>query len=39
MAGKLIEEVETGLRQQVENIFARKTKEIIFKTRFIDTKE
>jgi hypothetical protein len=39
MVGKLIEEIETQLRQQIENIFFRKTKDIIFKTRFINTKE
>ena len=39
MCGKLIEEVETQLRQQVQSVFLRKTKEIIFKTRFEHTKE
>jgi len=38
MTGKLIEEIETYLRQQIENIFFKKTKDIIFKTRFIDTR-
>ena len=35
--GKLIEEVETQLRQQIENILVRKTKDIIFKTRYINS--
>ena len=39
MAGKVIEENETFLRQQIENIFFKKTKDIIFKTRFVNTKQ
>lgn len=38
MAGKLIEENETMLRQQIEKIFFQKTKDIVFRTRMIDGK-
>ena len=39
MTGKLVEEVETYLRQQIENVFAKKTKDIIFRTRYVNGKE
>ena len=39
MTGKLVEEVETYLRQQIENIFVKKTKDVIFRTRYANGKE
>ena len=37
--GKLVEENETFLRQQMESVFIRKTEEIIEKTRISETNE
>ena len=39
MIGKIIEENEISLRQQIECIYSRKTKEIICKTRIAETKQ
>lgn len=39
MIGKLIEENETFLRQQIDSIFVRKSKEIVDTTRIAETRE
>ena len=39
MIGKLIEENETFLRQQIDSIFVRKSKEIVVTTRIAETRE
>jgi hypothetical protein len=36
--GKLVEETENLMRQQIESVFIAKTKDVIFKTRFIHSK-
>lgn len=37
--GKLVEETENLMRQQIESVFIAKTKDVVFKTRFMQGRE